>query len=213
MNFLFDAFYTWDLGDSNTISAIEVPQYNYTNPGQYLLKLKGVSIDGCKDSSTKYIQVWPVPTADFIHTPKDTCYGPANVYFTNLSKGADSYLWDFGNGKTAISKDAVQYYSGLGVYPIKLIVTNIFQCKDSLESTFEIMEQPFASFDFDDSSGCLPYDVPFINTSKGGSMYTWYFGDGDTSSLKNPTHTYLFPMESKYYSNWNRIKFSRIYIL
>lgn len=188
-----DAFYTWDLGDSNTISAIEVPQYNYTNPGQYLLKLKGVSIDGCKDSSTKYIQVWPVPTADFIHTPKDTCYGPANVYFTNLSKGADSYLWDFGNGKTAISKDAVQYYSGLGVYPIKLIVTNIFQCKDSLESTFEIMEQPFASFDFDDSSGCLPYDVPFINTSKGGSMYTWYFGDGDTSSLKNPTHTYLFP--------------------
>lgn len=186
-------YYTWNLGDSNTISANNIPIYTYANPGQYLVKLIGFTVEGCSDSSTKYIQVWPVPTANFIHTPKDTCYGPANVYFTNLSKGADSYLWDFGNGKTALSKDAVQYYSGLGVYPIKLVVTNLFQCKDSIENKFEIMEQPFASFDFDDSSGCLPYDVPFKNTSKGGSQYTWYFGDGDTSSLKNPTHTYLSP--------------------
>jgi PKD repeat protein len=158
-----------------------------------LVSLTGISIDGCKDSSTKYIQVWPKPIANFFHTPKDTCFGPANVILTNLSIGANSYNWSFGNGNTAITKDAIQFYSGLGVYPIKLIVSNTFQCKDSFESTFEILNQPEASFDFNDSSGCLPYSVPFKNSSKGGSEYTWYFGDGDTSSEVSPTHIYTLP--------------------
>ena len=186
-------FYTWSLGDGNTISDISIPNYLYINPGQYLVSLTGISIDGCKDSSTKYIQVWPKPIANFFHTPKDTCFGPANVVLTNLSIGANSYNWSFGNGNTAITKDAIQFYSGLGVYPIKLIVSNTFQCKDSFESTFEILNQPEASFDFNDSSGCLPYSVPFKNSSKGGSEYTWYFGDGDTSSEVSPTHIYTVP--------------------
>ncbi|MBK8146168.1 MAG: PKD domain-containing protein [Bacteroidetes bacterium] len=40
-------------------------------------------------------------------------------------------------------------------------------------------------------SGCAPYPVTFINNSQFGLNYMWYFGDGDSSNLVAPTHTYL----------------------
>jgi PKD repeat protein len=32
--------------------------------------------------------------------------------------------------------------------------------------------------------------ISFVNTSTGASTYKWDFGDGQTSDLENPTHTY-----------------------
>ena len=37
---------------------------------------------------------------------------------------------------------------------------------------------------------CLPDSVNFVNRSSGGNTYKWYFGDGDSSSLFEPTHVY-----------------------
>ncbi len=40
-------------------------------------------------------------------------------------------------------------------------------------------------------SGCAPFTVNFSNQSQFGLSYKWYFGDGDSSALASPTHTYL----------------------
>jgi len=38
-----------------------------------------------------------------------------------------------------------------------------------------------------------PFDVVFTNTSEGNyNTWAWNFGDGDMSSLENPTHSYLY---------------------
>ena len=37
--------------------------------------------------------------------------------------------------------------------------------------------------------GCAPYTVTFHNTGR-GTQYRWQFGDGDSSTLANPTHTF-----------------------
>ncbi|MBQ0016310.1 MAG: gliding motility-associated C-terminal domain-containing protein [Bacteroidales bacterium] len=37
--------------------------------------------------------------------------------------------------------------------------------------------------------GCAPYEVAFNNTGR-GTAFEWDFGDGTTSTLRNPTHTY-----------------------
>lgn len=37
--------------------------------------------------------------------------------------------------------------------------------------------------------GCAPYTVSFHNTGR-GTQYYWDFGDGSTSTQRNPTHTY-----------------------
>jgi PKD repeat protein len=39
-------------------------------------------------------------------------------------------------------------------------------------------------------SGCAPHTVNFNNTSLAGLSYLWDFGDGNTSNLASPTHTY-----------------------
>ena len=40
---------------------------------------------------------------------------------------------------------------------------------------------------------CLPNATVFTNSSINGNTYTWYFGDGDSSSLFSPTHLYPGP--------------------
>jgi gliding motility-associated-like protein len=41
-------------------------------------------------------------------------------------------------------------------------------------------------------AGCLPYTVSFTNTSIGANNH-WDFGDGNTSTAMNPSHTYYLP--------------------
>ncbi len=49
--------------------------------------------------------------------------------------------------------------------------------------------QVISSF-FAPSILCNDYTVSFTNQSSGAISYRWYFGDGDSSSIQNPTHTY-----------------------
>ncbi len=50
---------------------------------------------------------------------------------------------------------------------------------------------PVAEFDTQSNcSGITPCTVTFINKSQGADSYQWDFGDGKTSTLQSPTHTY-----------------------
>jgi len=40
------------------------------------------------------------------------------------------------------------------------------------------------------SSGCAPFNVDFIYTGQDGTGFYWNFGDGDDSTLENPSHVY-----------------------
>lgn len=51
--------------------------------------------------------------------------------------------------------------------------------------------QPMASFAAHPHNFCMaPATVNFTNTSNSGASYLWHFGDGGTSTLANPSHTY-----------------------
>ena len=51
---------------------------------------------------------------------------------------------------------------------------------------------PFAAFASNITTGQAPMTVQFIDVSSNAPSYwTWTFGDGGTSSLQNPVHTYL----------------------
>ncbi len=51
-------------------------------------------------------------------------------------------------------------------------------------------EEPTANFEIDNLNPPLNYPVQFSNLSSNAAAYFWDFGDGNTSSEKNPTHTY-----------------------
>lgn len=55
-----------------------------------------------------------------------------------------------------------------------------------------IHPQPLPNFDpgIYPLEGCEPFTLTFDNTSQNSDNYLWVFGDGDSSTTMNPTHTY-----------------------
>jgi len=68
------------------------------------------------------------------------------------------------------------------------IINETWVCNNAV-FRFSFMDD-FTAADFQfPGNGCEPYDVEFVNTSL-GSSYFWDFGDGNTSTDENPTHTF-----------------------
>src|SRR6266404_2213451 len=94
--------YSWDFGDGNTSTAVN-PANTYSNAGNYTVSLRAIGTGGANTlSRTNYILVTNPPpvVADFVAGPTNGG-APLSVLFTNLSSGASSYSWDFGDGNSS----------------------------------------------------------------------------------------------------------------
>ena len=66
--------------------------------------------------------------------------------------------------------------------------------QSEVDSIFNNFTSPTSPVEFSFSQdACDPLKINFINNTSGIQSGTWYFGDGNTSSITNPVHTYLSP--------------------
>lgn len=131
-----------------------------------------------------------MPTADFEASISAGC-APLTVEFKNLSRAADTYEWEFGNGEVFTDDDAVFTFNDPGRYQAKLTVTNKNGNKDTYTKDIEVYQVPVAAIDIDlDKSDLSEKKVHFINQSEGAGTYSWFFGDKLSSRLTEPVHTY-----------------------
>ena len=72
--------------------------------------------------------------------------------------------------------------------PIATLIS-IAACKKKKDETPK-PPAPIADFTFRGDGAKAPAAVVFTNASINAETYLWEFGDGDTSSAKNPSHTY-----------------------
>lgn len=188
----------WDLGNS-TVSFLQHPAATYFNPGVYTVKLVVQNAAG-KDSVTKvqYITVHALPSVNFSATPTNGCF-PLPVQFTNMSTPGSgtitAILWDFGDGNTSTAANPSHIYTAGGNYNISLMITNSNGCTKTLTRTnfISISDGVHAAFTNNTPLSCTaPETVNFQNQSTGtGTLnYQWNFGDGNTSTAQNPSHTY-----------------------
>jgi PKD repeat protein len=171
--------------------------YTYTTPGTYVIA-QYVS-DACSaDTAYKTITVYPSPTADFNHSGS-TCEDNA-VVFTNLSNTSSTsitgYTWDFGDGTGTFLANPTHYYQNPGTYNVTLTVMSVNGCMDSITKAVTIYSKPEISFSV--PNACLNRQpIAFFDSSStqtGQIISTiWKFGDGNTSVMPNPTHTYAAP--------------------
>ena len=158
----------------------------------YASNNNGICIDTVTLSSG--IEVLPSPIADFIISPLDGCKPLTGVDFINQSIAADFYNWDFSNGNTSNSFNANENFYNDGIYNISLRVSNSLGCVDSIFKSLEVFPKPIADFTFTNSDPCYqPTDLTFNNSSTGGSIYDWDFGNSQTSNIQNPTVSYVNP--------------------
>lgn len=120
----------WSFPDFST-STQQNPYYTFSDTLQYNITLVATSNAGCKDTITRAVKVHPLPTASFT---SDISYGdaPLNVDFTNLSSGAVSYMWDFGDTSgTSVLANPSYTFTSRGTYPVTLIANTLYGCSDT----------------------------------------------------------------------------------
>ena len=129
------------------------------------------------------------PVSDFDWTYIEDC-APGLVQFEDLSTGTvTAWDWDFPGGtpNSSTSQNPLITYNASGVYDVTLTVFNgSISNTYSVPMAIEIFDQPIADFTYSINLS----EVTFTNLSQNANVYFWDFGDGNTSSLENPVHTY-----------------------
>ncbi len=190
--------YTWYFGDGGS-STTNPAAHSYTTAGNYNVKLvvSQTSNNVCKDSITKVIAVEPAPTTafDFYGSSKQCLKGNL-IKFKNNSTTAGTpltYLWYFGDGNTSSQAEPQYSYITAGTFTVKLIAFGAAGCKDSITHTVTIDVMPTASFAIAGGNRqCQDGNLfSFVNNSTLAATLNWNFGDGTTSTLLAPQHTYI----------------------
>lgn len=187
--------WTWDFGDS-IIRVFTAPPFvhTYADTGTYTVKLIVEDINGCTDTLTKdSVVTISRPVAYFGATDTIYCQGK-DLRFIDSSQGYSlNYEWAFGDGGTSTLQNPTHAYSGAdATYSVRLKVTDAFGCRDSITRTnFVDIRYPKAAFDaIDTISICPPLETRFVFKGNDYESFSWEFGDGAGSTLKDPTHFY-----------------------
>lgn len=183
---------SWNFGDGNT-STQAFPTHVYTTPGVYTIWMYN-SFSNCNDSASATITVNPRPVADFTSPDTIKCEPSLTSSFQNISTGAVSWQWDFGDGGTSTLQNPTHTYTNYGNYSVTLIATNAFGCTDTIVKTdFIKIRRATISIPSLPDRGCIPFlimPVATITSLDAVTSYLWNFGDGNTSTSATPTHTY-----------------------
>ena len=158
------------------------------------MKLIASDGQGCIDTTIlyNYIDVKQV-IADFSHITNGNC-PPLVTSFTNLSSGASNYNWDFGDNLNSSIQNPAHSYTIGGYYDVSLISSDNFGCADTLLiNNLVYIPGPILDFDIDQLIGCDSLTISITDNSSNTSNYLYNFGDGATSNLQNPIHTYFNP--------------------
>lgn len=193
--------YTWWNQNFTTQIGTGNPLVLTTNPPvgtQYNLIVVPYSGLGCRDTLPA-ITTKLAPTARFT-APAEQCFKGNRFTFTSTSTTNSpsvltSTLWRFSDGQTISGTSATRSFAAAGTYSVTLIVSNNFNCADSVTYTVRVKDSPTASFTAP-ADQCLRNNLfSFSSTSviNNGTIsnFNWDFGAvGATATGASVTYSY-----------------------
>lgn len=194
---LQDYRYSWDFGvqevQSDT-SALSSPRFLYTKPGDYPVRLVVMNHPGCSDTLIETVLIREKPAASFLCDA--ACSGKPVTFRTDNKTGdneAVEWKWsiqDQGNLFTSSGHEITFTFPQSGNYPVNLIVTNQYGCKDSISKILRVDAPPLSVFLVEENYRHVQGNVQMKNGSAGSIHYSWDFGNGTTSEETEPVAHY-----------------------
>lgn len=141
------------------------------------------------------------PVADFSWEPSEPSTRDT-VHFHDRSRDPDGWIvswrWDFGDGHTSSERNPSHRYSRPGTYTVTLEVTDDDGLTDTESRTIHVhgLNPPRAAFSWEPEEPLVGQEVRFHDESTDDRRIVsrrWDFGDGSTSTERNPTHVYRQP--------------------
>lgn len=169
--------------------------YEYTNP-----------LTRCKNSDTGRIIIRDIPTINITGTT-EACEGnpfPLQATIQNANgliwtSNGDGVFDAPNSGSNSSTNPNTNYFPGTndnisGNFTITARTTGSGVCPDDIKQlNIVIYPVPQTSITVDPDSGCVPLEVNFTTNTTlpdDSVSFNWTFGNGQTSTLKNPTYTY-----------------------
>lgn len=185
--------YIWEFGyDSTSIDSVKNSSYTYPDTGNYDIRVHMTDSLNCYTQLLSYNAVKiRTLTADYAADTLSFC--ESNTYeFSDLSSiHAISWTYRFGDETSSNSRFISHSYDDTTIYRTSLTVTDDYGCIDSLVKFINVELNVAANFDTTPIKACQDsITIQFVDNSKNAATWLWQFGDGNQSTLQNPTHHY-----------------------
>lgn len=123
--------WSWTVDGGAPITESE-PSFIFSETGWHTVSLLISTAAGCEGQTSQMISAWPLPSPAFTFNPP-VGLPPLAVAFDNLSAGATSYQWEFGNGEGSSAFEPAYTYMDTGQFAITLVATNAYGCSASFQ--------------------------------------------------------------------------------
>ncbi|MEO6488324.1 MAG: PKD domain-containing protein [Ferruginibacter sp.] len=189
--------FVWDYGDGSPrdTAAFAPPRvHTYASAGEYQVTLILFDTAFCNspDLIVKTVRISPFVKAAF-RTPTLGC-SPYTAFFDNVSEGGTDFIWNFGDNTTSTDEEPTHVYANPGTYNVTLVAIDTNTCNriDTSEiTTVRVFPKPTAAFTWSPNPPTENTPVSFTNLSSPDAIrFLWNFGDGETSTERNPVHQY-----------------------
>ena len=191
--------YNWYVNGAFYSNQQDPPPLTVNAVGSYIITQTILnSLSGCTDTFSVALFAGN-PVASF-STPDVFGCRAHDANFISTSQNVVGLLWDFEfpSSLVSIGGTSPSYtYQDTGLYSVRLVAVDAFGCSDTLDrNNYVQVVGPYADFSVTPPGGCPPLAVQFTDQTATTPNSTpvnwlWDFGDGNTSTQRNPSHTYI----------------------
>lgn len=189
---------SWNFGDGTT-STNAVVNKVFQRAGTFTVTLTATGAGGTTATASQNVTVHGPLTAAFNFSPASPTTNDTIAFTDDSTGGVTSWRWVFGDGDTSSVQNPAKRFTVASTYSVTLTVFRNSESSSvtrnvTVSNPAPIVPQVTAAFDFAPAAPLVGQSVTFTDRSTGNPVsWAWSFGDGRTSTQRNPVISYMTP--------------------